>query len=114
MLSRFCNIDYEREIAIIAEYTASGKKRNVGVGRLILEPGRETGEFAIVVADDFQGNGLGLKIVDMLIGFAQDKRLRTIYGIVLHDNKKMISLARKVGFTITKSSAGESEVTLEL
>jgi len=114
MLSRFCNIDYEREMAIIAEYTASGKKRNVGVGRLILEPSRETGEFAIVVADDFQGNGLGLKIIDMLIGFAQDKRLRSIYGIVLHDNKQMISLARKVGFTITKLSAEENEVTLEL
>ena len=101
-------------LAIIAEYTASGKKRNVGVGRLILEPSLETGEFAIVVADDFQGNGLGLKIIDMLIGFAQDKRLRSIYGIVLHDNKQMISLARKVGFTITKLSAEENEVTLEL
>ena len=114
MLSRFCNIDYEREIAIIVEYTSNGKRRNVGVGRLIVEPGRETGEFAVVVADDFQGNGLGLKLVDMLIGIAQDKKLRTMYGIVLNDNTKMIGLAKKIGFTMTEFSDEECKVTLEL
>jgi len=114
MLSRFCNIDYDREMAIIAEYTSNGKRRNVGVGRLIPEPGRETGEFAIVVADDFQGNGLGLKLLDNLIGVAQDKELRSIYGIVLNNNRKMIGLAKKFGFTTRRLSDEESRVTLEL
>ena len=114
MLSRFCNIDYDREMAIIAEYTSDGKKRNVGVGRLIIEPGRETGEFAIVVADDFQGSGLGLKLLDNMIGVAQDKGLNSIYGIVLNDNWKMIGLAKNLGFTVKKLSNEESRVTLEL
>ena len=114
MLSRFCNIDYDREMAIIAEYTSNGKRRNVGVGRLIIVPGRETGEFAIVVADDFQGNGLGLKLLDNLIGVAQDKELRSIYGIVLNNNRKMIGLAKKFGFTTRRLSDEESRVTLEL
>lgn len=72
MLSRFCNIDYSREIAIIAEYTSGGKRRNVGVGRLIIQPGGDTGEFATLVADDFQAVGLGHKLTDMLIGIAQE------------------------------------------
>jgi len=114
MLSRFCNIDYDREMAIIAEYTSNGKQRNVGVGRLIIEPGRETGEFAIVVADDFQGTGLGLKLLDTLLAVAQDKGLSSIYGIVLNNNLKMIALAKKLGFTLERLTDEESRVTLEL
>ena len=113
MLSRFCNIDYDREMAIIAEYTANGRRRNVGVSRLIVAPG-QTGEFAVVVADDFQNNGLGLKLCDMLIGIGQEKGLKNIYGIVLSGNRKMISLARKLGFTRERLSVGESKIILEL
>jgi len=114
MLSRFCNVDYDRETAIIAEYDAEGRRRNVGVGRLIIEPGGEAGEFAIVVADDFQGSGLGLKLLDSLIGVAQDKGLKSIYGIVLNDNTKMLGLAKKLGFSVRRLSAEESQVTLVL
>ena len=114
MLTRFCNIDYDREMAIMAEYTSDGKRRNVGVGRLIVEPGGETAEFAILVADDFQNNGLGLKLCDMMLGIAQEKGLHSIYGIVLSDNQNMLGLARKLGFTIKRLSAEENKVTLEL
>ena len=114
MLTRFCNIDYDREMAIIAEYTSDGKRRNVGVGRLMVQPGGETGEFATLVADDFQNNGLGLKLSDMLIGIAQEKGLKSIYGIVLNDNTKMLNLTKRLGFTIDRLEGGESRVTLEL
>ncbi len=114
MLTRFCNIDYDREMAIIAEYTSDGKRRNVGVGRLMVQPGGETGEFATLVADDFQNNGLGLKLSDMLIGIAQEKGLKSIYGIVLNDNTKMLNLTKRLGFTVDRLEGGESRVTLEL
>ena len=114
VLTRFCNIDYDREMAIIAEHTSDGKRRNVGVGRLITEAGGETGEFATLVADDFQSKGLGLKLTDMLIGIAQEKGLKSIYGIVLNDNWKMLGLVKKLGFTIKKLSYEDSKVTLEL
>jgi len=113
MLSRYCNIDYAREMAIIAEYSEEGKKRNVGVGRLIVEDG-QTGEFAVLVADDFQGKGLGFKLCDMLIGIGQDKGLKSIYGIVLNSNHKMINLTKRLGFTSQKLSEEESKVLLEL
>jgi acetyltransferase len=113
MLSRFCNIDYAREMAIIAEYSSDGVRRNVGVGRLITEAGQE-GEFAVVVADDFQNNGLGLKLCDTLIGIAAEKKLKSIYGIVLNDNSKMMNLARKLGFIKRWLSEDESRIELEL
>lgn len=113
MLSRFCNIDYDREMAIIAEYNANGRRRNVGVGRLIIQSG-QTGEFAVLVADDFQNNGLGLKLCDMLIGIAQEKGLKSIYGIALNDNWKIIGLCKKLGFKVQRTSDEESKLILEL
>ena len=114
MLIRFCNIDYDREMAIMAEYTSDGKRRSVGVGRLIVMPGSETAELAILVADDFQNNGLGLKLLDILIGIAQEKGLKSIYATVLPGNNKMMGLARKLGMTIERLSPEESKVTLAL
>ncbi|MCS7110307.1 MAG: bifunctional acetate--CoA ligase family protein/GNAT family N-acetyltransferase [Candidatus Caldarchaeum sp.] len=102
MLVRFCNIDYDREMAIIAEYREDGKVRNVGVGRLIIEPDRRRAEFAVLVADDFQGKGLGTKLIDTIIEVAQDKKVSTIYGIVLPENTRMINLAKKMGFTVKR------------
>ena len=112
MLVRYCNIDYDREMAIIAEYTGpDGKKRNVGVGRLIMDLTRRRGEFAVVVADDFQGKGLGTKLVDMTIQIADEKGLDTIYGIVMPENVRMIELCKKLGFNIRYTS---EEVIVEL
>jgi acetyltransferase len=114
MLNQFCNIDYVHQIAVIAEYESDGEKRNVSVGRLIIEPETESGEFAIVVADDFQNNGLGTKLMNTLIDICRDKGLKNIYGIVLKDNWKMLILAKKLGFTIEASSYQEVRVVREL
>jgi acetyltransferase len=113
MLSRFCNIDYDREMAIIAEYTEGKKRRNVGVGRLFVQRG-QIGEFAVLVADDFQNNGLGLKLCDVLIGIAREKGLSSIYGIVSNNNRKMLNLVRVLGFISEPFSRGESKVVLSL
>ncbi|MDW8359689.1 MAG: GNAT family N-acetyltransferase [Candidatus Caldarchaeum sp.] len=87
--------------------------RNVGVGRLIIDPDRRRAEFAVLVADDFQGQGLGTKLVDMIIEVAQDKKVSTIYGIILPENIRMINLARKMGFTV-KRRAEDVYVELRL
>ncbi len=114
MLSRFCNIDYSRELAIIAEYGTGNKRRNVGVGRLIIQPGTKTAEFATLVADDFQGVGLGHKLTDMLIGIAQEKGLTSLYGVVLRDNAKMVGLVKSLGFTMDPVDVDEFRASLEL
>ncbi|MFW6117320.1 MAG: GNAT family N-acetyltransferase, partial [Thermoproteota archaeon] len=98
-LTRYCNIDYNREIAIVAEMKENDRKI-IGVSRLILEPGRDTGEFAVVVADDWQGLGLGSKLVDYLMEIAKDMELETISGEILSNNLRMIRLCDKKGFEI--------------
>ena len=98
-LVRFCNIDYDREMAIIAETRVGDQTIEVGVSRLVLDPGKKRGEFAVVVADKYQGRGLGTKLVDMLIEFAREKGIDTVYGTIMSENIKMIQLCEKLGFT---------------
>ena len=95
MLTRFCNIDYDREMVIIAEYNDPVKgKRSVGNSRLLIQPNGTSGEFAVYVADDFRNVGLGLKLVDMVLGIGREKGLETIYGIALNENQPMLTLAQ--------------------
>jgi len=102
-LVRFCNIDYDREMAFIAETTDTDGDRarriEIGVSRLILDPNKKRGEFAVVIADKYQGKGLGTKLVDMLIEFARDKDVESIYGVIMSGNMAMIRLCEKLGFT---------------
>jgi acetyltransferase len=113
MLSRFCNIDYDREMAIVAEYNGGNKRRMVGVSRLIIESEKEVGEFATVIADDFQDIWLGHKLTDMLIGIAREKNLKSIYGIILKDNIKMINLVRNLGFRLENVSETELKAVMD-
>jgi acetyltransferase len=111
---RFCNIDYDREMAIVAEHREGEKRRILGIGRLIIEPEGRSGEFAVVVHDDFHGKGMGYKLVDMMIGFAQEKGLEEVYALVQSDNTKMLSLCRKLGFGIESLPEKISRVRLPL
>ena len=106
-LVRFCNIDYDREMAFVAETTDTDSSQapqriEIGVSRLILDPNRRRGEFAVVIADKYQGKGLGTKLVDMLIEVARDKGVEAIYGVVMSGNMAMIRLCEKLGFVIRR------------
>ena len=114
MVNQFCDIDYKNEIAIIAEYNSNDKKRNVGVVRLFIDPNLQTGEFAILVADNFQDSGLGTKFMETLIEIGREKGLRSIYGIVLADNDKMLTLVKEFDFSIGANSDGEVKITRQL
>ena len=115
MLTRFCNIDYDREMVIIAEYNDPVQgKRSVGNSRLLIQPNGTSGEFAVYVADDFRNVGLGLKLVDMVLGIGREKGLETIYGIALNENQPMLTLARRLGFVLEKYSQDETKFTIEL
>ncbi len=114
MLTRLCNIDYDREMVIIAQYDESGRKRSVGNARLLVQADGESAEFAVQVAEDFRGTGLGLKLVDVIIGIARDKGLKTMYGIALSENTPMINLAKRLGFEVLKYDQDEVKLVLEL
>ena len=110
-LVRFCNIDYDREMAFIAETREAERRKEIGVARLIIEPNKKRGEFAVVVADKHQASGLGTKLVDMLIGVAKEKGIENMYGIIMSENLKMIRLCEKLGFSIRRE---EDNVIAEL
>ena len=114
MLIRYCNIDYDREMAIVAEVRQGEKKRIIGIGRLIVEPDFKKGEFAVVVHDDYQRKGLGYKLVDMVIGIGQEKGLEKIYGLVLTDNRAMLRICDELGFHRRDLSDGTTWVELTL
>jgi acetyltransferase len=97
---RQCNIDYDREMGIVAEAKEHDTRRIVGIGTLVTETSQKSAEYAVLVHDDYQGKGLGYKLLDVLIGIAQEKGLEEIYGFVLADNTKMLNICRKLGFTI--------------
>ena len=110
-LVRFCNIDYDREMAFIAETREGDRTVEIGVSRLVLEPNKKRGEFAVVVADRYQGRGLGVKLVDMLIEVAREWGVEAIFGIVMAENMKMISLCEKLGFSTRRE---QENVVVEL
>lgn len=114
MLIRYCNIDYDREMAIVGEVREAEKRRIIGIGRLIIESDFKKGEFAVVVHDDYQRKGLGYKLVDMVIGIAHEKGLEKMYGIVLTDNRAMLRICQELGFRLRDLSDGTTWVELAL
>jgi hypothetical protein len=77
--TRYVNIDYDREIGIVAEITEHGRKRILGVARLIIDPAhRDEAEFALVVTDEWQRQGLGSEFLDYLIGWIANSRILLI------------------------------------
>ena len=97
---RFCNIDYDREMAIVAEIRENDKKKIIGMGRLIVERTFKSAEYAVLVHDDYHGKGLGYKLMDVLIGIAQDKGLEELYGYVQTGNRQMLKICKRLGFTV--------------
>ena len=109
MLSRFTLIDYDREMALVAihqtrEAQPDGslvtKERIVGVSRYVTNVDGTTCEFALVVADDFGGKGMGSRLMLSIMEVAREKGLSEIEGLVLTNNPGMLRLMKSLGFTI--------------
>ncbi len=102
LLIRYTQIDYDREIAIIAEIDEGGKKKMAGVVRLIADSFNETAEFAIVVGDPWQKQGLGDKFTDYILKIAKKRNLKKVYANVLKNNHIMLHMFQQRGFAITR------------
>jgi acetyltransferase len=111
---RYCNIDYDREIAIVAESNQDGKRRILGIGRLSLDPDGKSGEFAIIVTDEFQNVGLGTKLADHVLEVADDMGIERVYSVMLEENYRALSLMKRMGFSLKHSGDGTVEGTLIL
>jgi len=113
-LVRYCNIDYNREISIVAERIEEGSRKIIGMVRLVVEPDGERGEIAVVVGDPWQNLGLGSKMLDYIIDISKDFGLKTIFGEILAENTKIIHLCNKKGFEIKPLDEENYIATLNL
>jgi acetyltransferase len=105
-LVRYCNVDFVTELAFVAEIEDSGRKRLIGVVRLCIESAKKAGEFAVIVADRWQGLGLGKELVKIIINIGKRTNLNSTYGIMLSDNYRMIGLVKSLGFRIRSLGDG--------
>ena len=111
---RYCNIDYDREIAIVAELTEEERRKILGVSRLSIEPDGKSGEMAFIVGDKWQNFGLGTKMVDYVLDIAKEMGVESVYSIMLSDNYRALSLTKKMGFDIEYLSDGTVKGVLNL
>jgi acetyltransferase len=101
-LARMTQIDYDREMALIACRTdSSGVTETLGVVRAIADPDNETAEFAVAARSDMKGRGLGSLLLSRIIDYCRDRGTRWLVGEALRENTGMIELARRVGFEVS-------------
>lgn len=99
--SQFCFIDYDREIAIVAEHEkADGEKELIGVGRLIADPDVELMEYAVLITDAWQKKELGYTLTKYCSEIAIGRGIKKLLAETTRDNKPMISVFRKLNFKI--------------
>jgi acetyltransferase len=101
-LLRKCFIDYDREIALVAEHTnpGNGSHEIIAVGRLTRQHGTRDAEVAALVADRYQHQGLGAELLARLIQVGRDEKLDRITASILLDNSAMRALTSRQGFVI--------------
>ena len=103
-LARMTQIDYDREMALIATVASEeGFSRTLGVVRAVADPDNETAEFAVAVCSDQKGRRLGRLLMERIISYARARGIHWLVGEALRENGPMIALAKASGFTITRT-----------
>ena len=115
MLIRFTQIDYDREIALVAIDRSESRERIQAVARLTGEPGANLAEFSIVVGDPWHGQGVGAALMTRLLVMAYRRKSKKFWGLVLRENRVMIDLAKKIGCrVIHDEDPSQVEVSMDL
>ncbi|MGD9646081.1 MAG: GNAT family N-acetyltransferase [Pirellulales bacterium] len=97
---RFCFVDYDRELTAVAEALIDGQRKMLGIARLVSDVSRRRGEFAVLVGEPWQGQGLGTLLTDYCIRHADRIRVHEIYAITGRDNHRMLKIFRRHGFVL--------------
>ncbi len=114
-LVRTCFNDYDREIALIAERRNGNEPEILGVGRLVRVHERNEAEFGILIADAWQGIGLGTELLKRLVEVGRAEKLHRIIGRILAENTTMIEMSRKIGFALQwRPEENEWEAEIQL
>jgi acetyltransferase len=114
MLARFTQIDYDREIALVALCGVEPNEKMLGVARVITDIyNRKHAEFSVIVGDLWQGKGIGAELLKRCLSISKERGIEKVTGIVLPENTQMLALGKKLGFS-AKRVVGESDYKLEI
>jgi len=112
-LAYFTQLDYDRDMALVAIHKTQPEEQILGVARLMTKPGGTDPEFAVTVGDPWQGKGVGAALMDQLMAIAKERGMESIWGLVLAENTHMLALARKLDFSILRIP-GENQYELKI
>ena len=103
-LYSFTHPDHEREAAYVVIRSTVAGEEQIGVGRYAADPGSETCEFAVTIADAWQGKGIAKRLMNALIDDARARGFKYMIGFVLAANTRMLEFCRGLGFSIETSA----------
>lgn len=108
-LTEICFIDFDRSIALVAidKDENTGEQSILGVGRIAKIYSTQDAEFAIMISDAYQGKGLGTEMLRRLIQIAKSEGIKRLYGTILPENRAMLRVCAKLGFTLKKPTGQE-------
>ncbi len=99
-VQRFTTIDYQKEMAIVGVVEEYGREKIIAVGRYSLEPESNMAEVALLVHDDWQGRGIGTRLLKYLIQIAKGRKISGFKAQILADNRAPLHMAHKTGYTV--------------
>jgi len=110
MASRYCFIDYDREMGIVAEVEEEGERKLIGVGRLVADAEHDAAEYAVIVVDRWHGHGLGGLLTDYCLEVAKRWGVKRVVAETSKDNARMLATFRNRGFELNDEA--EEDVVL--
>jgi acetyltransferase len=115
-LARICFNDYDREIALVVEYTnpQSNESSILAVARLSRQIGAEEAHFNMLVSDGWQGQGLGRELLQRLIAIGRQEKIGRLTCTFATDNGIMTNLCTRLGFNLSAGDDGLTEASLEI
>jgi acetyltransferase len=100
MAARLTQIDYDREMALVALSGEGPDAEGLGVVRVSLDPDGQRAEYAVIVRSDLKGKGLGYTLMEDIIAYCRSRKVQEIYGDVLAENQAMLGLLQDLGFNV--------------
>jgi acetyltransferase len=99
--TRYCFIDYDREMTVVAEAVTEGSAQLIGVANLFCDQFRDSAEYALIIADQWHRRGLGMLMTEYCAQIAKGWGLSSVYAETTRGNVAMVTLFEKQGFEIT-------------
>ena len=104
LAARFCYVDYDREIPLVAEIDIDGQPQLIAVGRLVLDNRHQSAEFAVLVADAWQGHGIGHWLTERCLRIAFDRGVQRVVAVMTADNVRMQEMLQHCGFEVIQQA----------